>query len=230
MADGIKILVVDDEYVITENLKYALEKSGYIAYTATNGKDGLALFRQENPALVVLDVKMPGMNGLELLDVIKKDSPETLVIMLTTQGLDCQVEDAIYNGADDYLVKQTSPSVVVAKVTATLRIKNRCSSGDNDVISHGVYTAMLKGNRIAIDSTTLECTLHEFNLMCALIKHPHFVHKRDDLLDAVYGEETRSDRSIDQLVKRIRGKAKDAGVGFDPIHTVPTIGYQLGGN
>ncbi len=227
MKDKIKVLVVDDEYAITENLQYALTKNGYEVYTALNGEEGLALFHKQKPAVVILDIKMPGINGLKLLEILKREAPDVAVIMLTSMGLACQVEQGLYSGADHYLVKETAPGVVVAHVHALLRLKKR-TAGDDDVLQHGHYRAELKGNRIEIASRILECTWHEFRLMYALIKQPHHIHKRDDLLDAVYGEEAPTDRSIDQLVKRIRRKARDSGLPFDPVKTVPTIGYQLG--
>lgn len=227
MAEKIKVLVVDDEYAITENLKYALQKNGFDPYTALNGNDGLTLFRKERPAVVILDIKMPGMNGLELLEIIKKEAPDVFVMMLTSMGLDCQIEQGLLNGADSYLVKDSSPGVVVANIVAMLRYK-KISVGDADVLRYGQYTAELKGNRIEVASKDLSCTWFEFRLMYTLIKHPHYAHKRDDLLDAVYGEEAPADRSIDQLVKRIRKKAKEIGVPFNPVKTISTIGYQLG--
>jgi len=225
MQDKIKVLVVDDEYAITQNLRYALEKNEFAALTALNGNDGLELFRSEKPDVIILDIRMPGIDGLKLLEIFKREAPDISVIMLTSMGLDCDIERGLNKGADGYLVKDTSPGVVVANVKAMVRHKR--STGD-DVVQHGLFKAMLKGNRIEIDSRILECTYHEFKLMYALIKQPHYAFKRDDLLDVVYGEEAPTDRSIDQLVKRIRRKAKDQGVPFKPVRTVPTIGYQLG--
>jgi len=227
MNEKIKVLVVDDEYAVTQNLQYALEKNGYTALTALNGEEGLELFRQQRPAVVILDIKMPGINGLKLLEILKRDAPDVAVIMLTSMGLDCDIERGLNSGADRYLVKESSPGVVVANVRAMLRYNNSAPES-TDVLQHGHYRAELKGNRIEIASRILECTWHEFRLMYALIKQPHYIHKRDDLLDAVYGVEAPTDRSIDQLVKRIRRKARESGVPFNPVKTVPTIGYQLG--
>jgi len=227
MNEKIKVLVVDDEYAITQNLHYALEKNGFAPLTALNGDDGLDLFRKERPDVIILDIKLPGINGLNLLEIFKREVPRVSVIMLTSMGLDCDIERGLNKGADGYLVKDTSPGVVVANVKAMIRHKRSMGEID-DVLQHGVFKAVLKGNRIEIASKILECTYHEFRLMSALIKQPHYAFKRDDLLDVVYGEEAPTDRSIDQLVKRIRRKAKDLGVPFKPIRTVPTIGYQLG--
>ena len=227
MNQKVKVLVVDDEYAITQNLHYALEKNGFAPLIALNGNDGLNLFRTERPEVVILDIKLPGINGLDLLEIFKRESPSTSVIMLTSMGLDCDKERGLNQGADGYLVKDTAPSVVVANVKAMIRhLRSRVAI--DDVIQHGLFRVVLKGNRIEIASKILECTYHEFRLMSALIKQPHFVFKRDDLLDAVYGEEAPTDRSIDQLVKRIRRKTENLGISFNPIRTVPTIGYQLG--
>ncbi len=224
MQEKIKVLVVDDEYAITQNLEYALKKSEYAVFTALNGDDGLALFKQENPSVVILDIKMPGINGLKLLDIIKEDSPEVSVIMLTSMALNSDIERGLDNGADRYLVKDTTPAVVVSNVNAMLR--SRGIKGN--VIRHGIYSAVLEDNRLEVDSIPIECTLQEFKMMCALIKRPQQIFKRSQLITAVYGSEARSDRSIDQHVKRIRQKVKDAGLQVDPIRTVPTIGYKLG--
>ena len=225
----IKVLVVDDEYAITQNLKYAFEKNGFIAYTALNGDDGLALFRKERPAVVILDIKMPGINGLDLLGIIKSEAPETAVILLTTMGLNCNIEHGYKSGADSYLVKDSSPGVVVANVNAILRYKNfGGGGGGDDVVQNGLFKATVEGHRIEIESKVFECTYKEFKLMYALIKHPNFVFTRNDLLDVVYIEEAPTDRNIDQIVKRIRRKVENMGVLFDPIKTVPTIGYKLG--
>lgn len=228
MQDSVKVLVVDDEFAITQNLEYALVKNGYAVFTALNGDDGLTLFQRERPSVVILDIKMPGINGLKLLDIFKKETPEVSVIMLTSMGLDCDIERGLDNGADRYLVKDTRPSVVVSNVKAMLRSRQKGLSRDAAVLVHGEYEAVMDGNRLYICKKPLSCTWYEFKLMCALIRHPHYAHKRDHLLDVVYGEEAPTDRSIDQLVKRIRQKAKRAGVLLNPIRTVPTIGYQLG--
>jgi len=225
MKDKIKVLVVDDDYGMTKNLRYSLKKNGFAASTALNGNDGLELFRREKPDLAILDIRMPGIDGLKLLEIFKREDPDISVIMLTSMKLDCDIEHGLHKGADGYLGKDTSPGVVVANVKAIVRLKR---STGGDVVQHGLFKAMLKANRIEIDSKNLECTYHEFKLMYALIKQPHYAFKRDVLLDVVYGEEAPTDRSIDQLVKRIRRKAKDMGVPFKPVRTVPTIGYQLG--
>lgn len=224
MQENIKVLVVDDEYAITQNLKYALEKSKYIVFTALNGDDGLTLFRQEKPLVVILDIKMPGLSGLELLDIIKKESPETLVIMLTTMGIECQVQEGFINGADNYLVKITSPDVVVSHVTAMLGMRGI----KRNVVRHGIYCVSLEDNRLEVDSVLIECTLQEFKMMCALIRWPNQNFDRDKLISVIYGNELRSHRSIDQHVKRIRQKVKDVGLDVNPIRTVPTVGYRLG--
>ncbi len=223
----VKVLVVDDEYAITYNLEYALQKAGYEVFTALDGERGLELFRRERPEVAILDIVMPGINGLKLMEMVREESPGVLVILLSWKNLDADQQRGLEGGADRYLKKDTTPTVVVVNVNAMLRSRRECAPGDGEVCRYGNFTAHRAGYRLEVDGTPLQCTLYEFNLMLALIRKPLFIHSRESLLDAVYGEGTPTDRCIDQLVTRIRRKAKIAGVA-DPIRTVPTIGYQLG--
>jgi DNA-binding response OmpR family regulator len=219
--------VADDEFAITRNLEYALAREGYAVSTALDGEHALELFRREKPAVAILDILMPGINGLKLMELLRRESPEILVILLTSMHLESDIRRGLDGGADRYLLKETTPMVVVSNVNAMLRSKQLCGGTEGDVCRYGKFAAHREGHRLEIDGTALPCTLYEFRLMLALIDKPLFTYSRDRLLDVVYGEESPTDRCIDQLVRRIRHKAKAAGLE-DPVRTVPTIGYQLG--
>jgi two-component system alkaline phosphatase synthesis response regulator PhoP len=218
----VKILVIDDEEDIRELLIYNLKKEGYLVLDAENGEKGLAIMRESNPDLILLDVMMPGMDGIEVCEAIRNipGFKNTLVCFLTARSEDYSQIAGLDAGADDYVSKPIRPKVLISRINALLRRKGMLSD-DKEV------TKDLIINRekyiVEKNGAIIHLPRKEFELLALLASRPDFVFERDIILEKVWGSDIIvGDRTIDVHVRKLREK-----IGDEYIKTVKGIGYKF---
>ena len=227
-VSGERILVVDDEADICALVAYHLAKAGYRVSTASNGTDALASAREEQPAMVVLDLMLPGLSGYEVLERLRADDAtrDVLVLMLTARR---EEEDRIRGlslGADDYLTKPFSPQELVLRVGAILRrARAPMTTGAGDVLVIGPLRIEQSAHRVSVDGHDVELTPTEYKLLLTLAERRGRVQARALLLETVW--EAAPDiqtRTVDMHVQRLRTKLGSAG---PLIETVRGFGYRM---
>lgn len=221
-----KILVVDDEQDLVKLIRYHLEKDGYKVLCAYNGEDALFLARKERPELVILDLMLPGIDGLEVCKKLKADQElaDTAIVMLTAKGEEADITTGLKLGADDYMTKPFSPKELVARIQAVLR-RTKNTSATKDYITIGDLTIDLYKHEVTVRNKPIPLTLAEFRLLYHLAGRAGRVFTRDQLLDAVSGTETCViDRTIDVHIASLRKKLKDFATR---IITIRGIGYKF---
>lgn len=226
-AGGERVLVVDDEPDIVALVAYHLAKSGYSVSTATSGPDGLAHARREKPALVVLDLMLPGLSGLEVMQQLRSDQATSriAVLMLTARREESERIEGLTLGADDYLTKPFSPQELVLRVAAILRRVKSSEAESGDVQEIGPLRIDRTAHRVTVDGRDVELTPTEFKLLTLLVERKGRVQPRNMLLEIVW--EAAPDiqtRTVDMHVQRLRAKLGGAG---DLIETVRGFGYRL---
>jgi two-component system alkaline phosphatase synthesis response regulator PhoP len=219
-----KILIADDEIELIELLEYNLTKEGYQVYTAINGKEALELAQKVKPDLILLDVMMPEMDGMEACNEIKADDSlkGTLVAFLTARGEDYSQIAGFDSGADDYITKPIKPRVLVSRVNALLRRKIYESKNDN---SEEINTLRVDRGKYLVYLNNKEITLpkKEFELLSLLMSKPENVFTRETILTSVWGDDVIiQDRTIDVHIRKLREK-----IGYDYIKTISGVGYKI---
>jgi two-component system alkaline phosphatase synthesis response regulator PhoP len=221
------ILVVDDEPRIAEIARDYLERAGYRVTTAGNGTDALALARTRHPDLIVLDLGLPHMDGLDVTRTLRKQS-NVPIIMLTARVDESDKLVGLELGADDYVTKPFSPKELVARVRAVFR-RIDAAPERGDVIRSGDVTLDKRRMQAKVGDRPIDLTTTEFELLATLARQPGRVFTRAQLLDAIRGEAVESfDRAIDAHIKNVRRKLEP-----DPRHpryvlTVHGVGYKFG--
>ena len=219
------ILIVDDESDILEILKYNLEKEGFTVETALNGLDGIEKAKKNIPDLIILDVMMPNMDGIEVCEVLRS-SPgfeSTLICFLTARAEDYSQIAGLDAGADDYISKPVKPRVLVSRINAMLRRKSSKDVIENSfvedlVIDREKYTVFKNG-------VSLHLPKKEFELLALLASKPDVVFERELILEKVWGSDiVVGDRTIDVHVRKLREK-----IGDNYIKTIKGIGYKFEG-
>jgi len=228
-AAGERVLVVDDEADIVALVAYHLARAGYRVSTATTGPDALAAVREERPALVVLDLMLPGLSGYEVLEALRADDAtrHVAVLMLTARREEPDRIRGLALGADDYLTKPFSPQELVLRVGAILRrvAGSASGSGSGDVIALGPLEIDRAEHRVRVDGAEVELTPTEYKLLLTLAERRGRVQERSHLLETVW--EAAPDiqtRTVDMHVQRLRAKLGAAG---EMIETVRGFGYRL---
>jgi two-component system alkaline phosphatase synthesis response regulator PhoP len=220
------ILVVDDEPKIVRLARDYLERSGFRVLPAGDGPSALAAARQEKPDLVVLDLNLPGMDGLDVCRALRRTSAVP-IIMLTARAEEADRLIGLEIGADDYIVKPFSPRELVARVRAVLR-RTQGDVQTPGLIQSGDLTIDLAGHRVTRRGEPLKLTRVEFNLLAILAQHPGQTFSRGQLLERLHGVANGGfDRSIDAHVKNLRRKLEDDPADPRYILTVYGIGYQF---
>ena len=228
-----KILVVDDEQPIIDVLTYNLQRAGYDVMVACDGAEALALARRERPALMILDLMLPKLDGVEVCRTLRREAaanqePDIPIIMLTARDEEIDRVLGLELGADDYVVKPFSVRELVARVKTVLRrtqqthreSKAAVRLGDL-VVNKSRYEARLGGH--LLDLTTLE-----FEVLHALARQARHVLSREQLLEQVWGYEYLGDqRVVDAVIKRLRAKLRDAAPDRELVVTVRGVGYKL---
>jgi two-component system alkaline phosphatase synthesis response regulator PhoP len=218
-----RILVVDDEQNIRDLAALYLEKDGFTVDEASNGKEALARFHQVQPALVILDVMMPGIDGFEVCREIRREH-DVPILMLTARSDDVDKIVGLELGADDYMTKPFNPREMVARVKAILR---RFEGGRKPQNAMTVANLSVdKARREAkVDTEDLRLRTKEFDLLVAFVENPGIALTRDQLLESVWGYAFAGEtRTVDVHVQHLRSKLNGAGV---QIETIRGVGYKL---
>jgi DNA-binding response OmpR family regulator len=219
------ILVVDDEPKITRLVRDYLESAGFAVSSAVDGSEALMRARTERPDLVILDLGLPRLDGLDVTRRLRADG-EVPIIMLTARDDETDRIIGLELGADDYVTKPFSPRELVARVRAVLRRRDRSEGADHLVA--GALMLDLPRMRLEVDGRQVELTATEFNLLAAMAREPGRVFTRSQLLDAIHGVAFESyERAIDAHVRNIRRKIE--ADPHQPRHllTVYGVGYRL---
>jgi two-component system phosphate regulon response regulator PhoB len=221
-----KILIIDDEQDVIDLLSLHLRKAGFALNTATDGAAGLRLAREETPALIILDLMLPKMPGLEICKVLKTDGSTRgiPVLMLTAKAEEIDRIVGLEFGADDYVTKPFSPRELVLRVNAILR-RGKGDAGEEKKLSIGAITLDPARHQVDVGGRPVRLTSVEFKLLSMLMRRQGRVQERDRLLNEVWGYESVIDtRTVDTHVRRLRQKL---GKAADAIETVRGFGYRI---
>jgi two-component system alkaline phosphatase synthesis response regulator PhoP len=221
-----KILVVDDELDIVKVVRAYLEQSGFRVITVSDGEQALAAFRHEQPDLIVLDLNLPKLNGLDVCRTIRRES-NVPIIMLTARVEETDRLIGLEIGADDYIVKPFSPREVVARVRTVLR-RSTSAPEQPSLITAGALTIDPRKHEVQLHNRSIELTPSEFNILLAMAAQPGRAFSRMDLLDAAQGESYEGyERSIDVHIKNLRQKLGDEPRDPTYVLTVYGVGYKF---
>lgn len=220
------ILVVDDEPKIVQLARDYLEHAGYQVVAARDGKTALETYRTRKPDLIVLDLGLPHMDGLDVTRVLRKES-NVPIIMLTARSEESDKLVGLEIGADDYITKPFSPKELVARVRTVLRRVENSSTG-TDIIRQGLLEMDLQKMVAALDGQPLDLTPTEFQILAVMARQPGRVFTRSQLLDAVHGVAFESyERAIDTHIKNIRRKIEPDSHSPRYILMVYGVGYKF---
>lgn len=231
MSDKQRILLVDDDPNISHLVRLYLEKEGFAVTEAARGDDALKSFSQETPALVLLDVMLPGMDGLQVLKEIRKTS-KVPVIMLTARDETFDKVLGLELGADDYITKPFETKELVARVKAVLRrapsAEGPSGDGGDDTLHYPQLTVSLVRYEVTYEGRELEMPPKELEVLYYLASHPNMVFTREHLLERVWGFDFFGDsRTVDVHIKRLREKLPECEKYGWEIHTVWRVGYKF---
>ena len=221
----IKILLVDDEPDIREIISYNLSAEGYEVYTAKNGVEGVAKAKKRSPHLIIMDVMMPEMDGIEACEVIRNTPglDHTIITFLTARGEDYSQVAGFDAGADDYITKPIKPKVLVSKVKALLRRLKDDKKEVEDIVKVGDIVINREEYKIVNDGEEMVLPRKEFELLSLLTSKPNKVFKREVILDKVWGNEVVvGGRTIDVHIRKLREK-----IGDHHFKTVKGVGYKF---
>lgn len=221
------ILVVEDEGDLLELLVYHLSREGYDVVAAEDGEAALRLVSERTPHLILLDLMLPGINGLELCRLLKQkpDTAAISVIMVTAKGEESDVVVGLGLGADDYIAKPFSMKVLLARVQAVLRRRERAPAADDAVLKVHDLTINPGRHEVLCGRHAIELTASEFRLLQFLARRPGWVFTREQIVDGVKGEDYAvTDRAVDVQVVSLRRKLGRRG---DYVETVRGVGYRF---
>jgi len=222
MAD--RILVVDDDNDLIEGLRWYLEAEGFQIIATNDGESAIKIFREQKPVLVVLDIMMPGMDGLEVCKTITAES-NAMVMMLSAKNLEIDKVRALQMGADDYVTKPFHSMEFVARVKALIRRKTK---GQSAVPSYKWKNleVFVDEHRVVVGNTNVELTAMQFDLLAALMGRSQVVFTREQLVEVVWGGEFYGElRLVDNLIYRMRERLASAGCTDLPIVAIRGVGY-----
>ncbi len=223
-----KIVIIEDEPDILEVLSYNLKREGFTVLATHDGDSGLSLVRNEKPDLVILDLMLPGIDGIDICSSIKNDNDllNTLVIMVTAKGEESDIVLGLGVGADDYVSKPFSPRELVARVKAVLRRGTLLeANSEKEKIECGDLTIDTGKHRVLVNNREIKLTATEFRILYYLASHPGRVFSREQLLDKALGDSTVVvDRNIDVHIRGIRKKLE---IQPPVIETIRGVGYRF---
>ncbi|HZJ02850.1 MAG TPA: response regulator transcription factor [Thermoleophilia bacterium] len=225
--EQIRILVVDDDDNVRFLVSAYLEREGYLVASAADGAEALRQFAAFQPEVLILDLMLPGVGGLEVAKKVRA-SREIPILMLTARGEEEDVLAGFDAGADDYLTKPFSPKVLVARVEAILRrVGVTPEEGDGPIVRDGLVLDG-RSREVTIDGRPVELTTLEFELLQVLAEHPGWVYSREQLLERVWGFEYLGDsRVVDVHVANLRKKIGDDSSSPRFIATIRGVGYKF---
>ena len=220
-----KILVVDDDPAINEMLTIVLEAEGFQTSSVTDGAEAVPAFRSFDPDLILLDLMLPGMNGIDICREIRKESAVP-VVMLTAKTDTVDVVLGLESGADDYITKPFKPKELVARIRARLR---RTDETPADVFEVADLTVDVPQHTVTRGDEEIQLTPLEFDLLVEMARKPNQVHSREELLESVWGYRNASDtRLVNVHVQRLRSKIEHDPENPEIILTVRGVGYKTG--
>ena len=220
-----KILLVDDEPDILEIVGYNLKNEGYKVYTASSGKEGVSKAREIKPDLILLDLMMPEMDGIEACDQIKKipGLEDTIIAFLTARGEDYSQVAGFEAGADDYITKPVKPKVLTSRLKALLRRRPTQGQVVPDRMQLGTLIIDPERYHIELNGKVLDLPRKEFELLSLLASKPGKVFPREEIMDRIWGTAVIvGGRTIDVHIRKLREK-----IGDDLIKTVKGVGYKF---
>ena len=221
-----KILVVDDEPQIVKVLKAYLEKAGYLVVTASDGKAALSTFQREKPDFLILDLNLPGLDGLDVCKAVRRDS-NIPILMLTARVEETDRLIGLELGADDYVVKPYSPREVVARVKTIFR-RTVAEPAKDEIIQVGDLIIDLEKHTVNLADRTIELTPTEFEILLTLARQPKRVFSRLQIMELAQGDAFEGyERTIDAHIKNIRNKLEPNPKKPIYIQTVFGLGYKL---
>jgi two-component system alkaline phosphatase synthesis response regulator PhoP len=219
----IKILLVDDEPDVIEIIKFNLDQEGYQVKTATNGSEAVKKAKKTFPHLIILDVMMPEMDGIEACEILRKDPKfnNTIIMFLTARGEDYSYVAAFDAGADDYVTKPIKPKILVSKIKALLRRLKK--EEETEKLRFGKLIIDKEQYEVTQNGNTLSLPRKEFELLFLLASKPDKVVKREKIMEIVWGSEVVvGDRTIDVHIRKLREK-----IGDKYFKTVKGVGYKF---
>lgn len=226
-----RILVVDDEPAIVDLLTYNLKRENFDVLVARDGEEALSLARQQQPDLVILDLMLPRLDGLEVCRTLRRER-DVLIIMLTARDEEVDRIVGLELGADDYVVKPFSVRELMARVKNTLRRFSQAKSKESsEIIKVGSLTIDIGRHEVSLGDHQLELTMLEFDMLCALAVDAGRVLTRQQLLDRVWGYDYFGDtRVVDAVIKRLRMKLRLIASNENIIATIRNVGYKMQDN
>ncbi len=223
-----RVLIVEDEADILELLVYTLEREQFVCKGVKNGENALKEVDRQLPDLVMLDLMLPGIDGLSICRTLKQ-SPRTAhipIVMLTARGEESDIVVGLELGADDYITKPFSAKVLPARLRAVLRRRREEKRDENSVLSVQGLTIDPRRHEVRLNGQSIDLTGTEFRLLHFLARHAGWVFTRDQIVDAVHGADYAvTDRSVDVQVVGLRRKLGTAG--SDTVETVRGVGYRF---
>ena len=220
-----KILIVDDEKDIIEFLQYNFEKEGFRVFTANNGVEGKKQAIKNKPDLILLDIMMPGVDGVELCKELREipEFEDTIIVFLTARGEDYSQIAGFEVGADDYITKPVRPRVLMARMKALLKRKSG-TSGDHSISFDGISINKEK-REVIVDGKPIHIPKIEFDILVLLASRAGKIFSRDDIYSRIWGNEVYvSDRTLDVHIRKLREK-----IGSHFIKTIKGVGYGFNG-
>lgn len=220
--NGFKVLIIEDEVKLARFVELELKHEGYEVYIANDGREGIDLFYEKKPDIILLDLMLPELNGLEVCRRIRKDS-EVPIIMLTAKGEVIDKVAGLDRGADDYVTKPFAIEEVLARMRVALK-RNRSKTTGN-IINFKNLTIDIDKRLVKFDTTEIELTKREYELLLFLIQNKNIVITRDQILNQVWGYDYIGETNVvDVYVRYLRTKIDDRfGIKF--IHTIRGVGY-----
>ncbi|MDQ3934846.1 MAG: response regulator transcription factor [Actinomycetota bacterium] len=226
-GDRRSVLVVDDEPTITDVVSRYLERAGYATFTAADGEEALRVAAAERPDLVVLDLMLPGIDGLEVMRRLH-ERERTSVILLTAKGEAADRIAGLRRGADDYVVKPFLPAELLARVDAVLRRLEPGEAAAAEPVAFDGIEVDPAGRRVKVRGEEVQLTVREFELLLHLVRHPGQVFSRDQLMDAVWRYTFYTDTStVTVHMRRLRAKVEEDPARPRWLQTVWGVGYRF---
>ena len=226
-----KILVVEDEKDIRELLRYNLQEEGFLVVEAGDGETGLTLAKKERPALVILDLMLPGPSGLEVCRLLrtKEETASLPILILTAKASEVDKVLGLEMGADDYVTKPFSPRELVARVKAVLRRTERSGlARPHKAYEKGRLRIDYDTYEVTLDGRLVELSLREFELLKFFVQHPRRVFSRTQLLDLVWGQDVYIEpRTVDVHIRRLRQRIERDDASPELIFTIRGVGYKF---
>jgi len=225
-----RILVIEDDPSILRGLQLNLGMEGYVVRSALDGESGLALAKQERPDLLLVDVMLPKLGGLELIRAFREIDPDTPILILSAKGQESDKVTGLQLGADDYVVKPFSLKELLARIDAALRRRRaRGETGTQRAVRRfGRAEVDLEARRLLVDGREVALTTREFDLLAYFVQHPDRVFSREQLMKAVWGASyLGTARTVDNFVARIRAHVGDDATNPRWFETVRGYGYRF---